>query len=119
MLKLITSVFPGLLPLKLANVLQCSDNHVLDLQVPARQFGSHQAPASPQAQQPFTNQPTGMTDAQPGEDRDTDAADINLLSDSGTEAVPADMRLPPEALFQRAKSALKQRSLPAEENLAQ
>lgn len=87
------------------------------LQSHRRYTGTQQAPPPPQSQQSLSLQPNGAETAQTGDE--TDAAEIGLLTDTDAEAVPGDMRLPPEALFQRAKSAIKQRSLAPEENMAE
>ena len=76
----------------------------------ARQTHHQQAPP-PEAQQPLLQQPGGSEAAQAGSERETDATEMTPLLDAAAEVVPGDLKLPPEALFQRAKSALKQRHM--------
>lgn len=76
----------------------------------ARQTRQQQAPP-PEAQQPLLEQPDGTGAALAGLDRETDATEMTPLVDAAAEVMPGDLKLPPEALFQRAKSALKQRHM--------
>lgn len=83
----------------------------------ARQTGVQQAAPPPAAQRSFLQQAGGLEAAQPGAERGTDATGMRPSTDAAVEGVPGDLKLPPEALFQRAKSALKQRHMDPEDAL--